>query len=97
MDTRDKKYYWKQDQRNAKYYGVSGFSSFEVYMVNGSMVATVRHNDRNEYVKLLQKELGIKADGIFGPATEDAVRIFQRTHGLKVDGIVGYNTWSALL
>ncbi|MCI9463388.1 MAG: peptidoglycan-binding protein [Lachnospiraceae bacterium] len=66
-------------------------------MVNGSMVATVRHNDRNEYVKLLQKELGIKADGIFGPATEDAVRIFQRTHGLKVDGIVGYNTWSALL
>ncbi len=97
VDTRDKKYYWKQDQRNAKYYGVSGFSSFEVYMVNGSMVATVRHNDRNEYVKLLQKELGIKADGIFGPATEDAVRIFQRTHGLKVDGIVGYNTWSALL
>lgn len=31
----------------------------------------------------------LRADGIFGPATDTATREFQRTVGLKVDGIVG--------
>lgn len=96
-DTRSQKYYWQQDSRNEKYHSVSGFSSYPVYVVKDRLISTVRYNDRNEYVKLLQMELGIRADGIFGPATEDAVRIFQRTHGLTVDGVAGYNTWSVLL
>jgi hypothetical protein len=41
------------------------------------------------------------ADGIFGPATRDAVITFQRQLSaanpqFKVDGVVGRNTWSAL-
>ena len=47
-------------------------------------------------VKALQEKLNLKADGIFGPLTEEAVKDFQRSNGLKVDGIVGANTLSKL-
>ena len=47
-------------------------------------------------VKVLQEKLNLKADGIFGPLTEEAVKDFQRSNGLKVDGIVGANTLSKL-
>lgn len=97
VDTRAAKYFWRQDGRYEKYYSVPTFGICDVYMVKNRMVSTIRYNDRNEYVKLLQTELGIKADGIFGPVTEDAVRVFQKVHGLTVDGVAGYNTWSALL
>ncbi len=39
----------------------------------------------------------VTADGIFGPATENAVRAFQRIFGLEVDGIVGRSTWYELV
>ena len=51
---------------------------------------------RGVYVNLLQRLLGITADGIFGAGTDKAVRAYQKYHGLKVDGIVGPNTWRAL-
>ncbi len=47
-------------------------------------------------VQLLQRALGISADGIFGPETQEAVEHFQSSHGLTVDGVVGPQTSAAL-
>lgn len=54
--------------------------------------ATCRH-----LVKLVQRALGLKDDGIFGQQTEAAVKDFQRLHGLIDDGIVGSQTLKKLL
>jgi len=51
---------------------------------------------RNE-VMYLQGLLGVKTDGIFGPATEKAVMEFQRKSGIDADGIVGPQTWGKLM
>jgi peptidoglycan hydrolase-like protein with peptidoglycan-binding domain len=50
---------------------------------------TLRQGSRGTDVKALQRALGLKDDGIFGPATHAAVVGFQRTAGLAADGIVG--------
>ncbi|HLB04220.1 MAG TPA: glycoside hydrolase family protein, partial [Gaiellaceae bacterium] len=38
----------------------------------------------------------VRADGDFGPRTEEAVRTFQAASGLVVDGIAGPRTWEVL-
>ena len=52
--------------------------------------------DKGEVVKVLQRALGIHADGDFGPLTARAVERFQREHGLTQDGKVGKQTGSLL-
>ncbi|MBE6787451.1 MAG: hypothetical protein E7537_03780 [Ruminococcaceae bacterium] len=57
---------------------------------------------RKEYTnknltKLLQKQLGIEADGKFGSITEKTVKKYQKEKGLKTDGIVGLKTWKKIL
>jgi hypothetical protein len=51
---------------------------------------------RGEYVRLLQRRLGITSDGSFGPATARALKRFQRRRGLTPDGVAGPATWRAL-
>jgi peptidoglycan hydrolase-like protein with peptidoglycan-binding domain len=51
---------------------------------------------RGEPVKRLQKKLGVEADGVFGPGTEQAVKDYQKKNGLKVDGIAGPDTFAAM-
>ena len=55
-----------------------------------------RMQTRGPSVRLLQRRLGISADGVFGPGTQDAVVSFQRGRGLEADGVVGPATWHAL-
>jgi Transglycosylase-like domain/Putative peptidoglycan binding domain len=56
----------------------------------------VTRGDRGSAVRLIQRQLHIAVDGVFGPITERAVRRFQRRHNLVADGIVGPLTRAAL-
>lgn len=48
-------------------------------------------------VRQVQRTVGAKIDGLFGPETESKVIDFQGRMGLVRDGIVGAKTWSAIL
>ena len=61
-----------------------------------SSEVVVKRGDRGDAVRRIQRELGITADGVFGPMTERAVKSFQRRHDLVPDGIVGPLTRGAL-
>ena len=65
---------------------------------------TLEQGSSGEKVRQMQEELNVIAgaypalpkiaeDGIFGPATENAVREFQSVFGLPVTGTVDYRTW----
>jgi hypothetical protein len=54
-----------------------------------SSEVTLRKGDRGRAVRRLQRRLGVRADGAFGPQTHRAVKRFQGRNGLVVDGIVG--------
>lgn len=47
--------------------------------------------------KIVQKVVGVKADGLYGNDTKNAVIKYQKAHGLSADGEVGLNTWKKML
>ena len=55
-----------------------------------------RKGSKGDTVKRIQTVLGISADGVFGPKTEEAVKKWQSSHGLAADGIVGEKTLKAM-
>ncbi len=63
---------------------------------SASSEVVVKRGDRGSAVRMIQQELGISADGVFGEQTERAVKRFQRRHNLEPDGIVGPLTRGAL-
>jgi peptidoglycan hydrolase-like protein with peptidoglycan-binding domain len=56
----------------------------------------LERGSRGPLVVQVQQQLGIPADGVFGPQTGRAVRRFQARKALTVDGIVGPLTAKAL-
>ena len=65
--------------------------------VNTTVDATeLRRGSKGERVKILQKALGLSADGDFGPATQAAVIKWQVENKHRPTGIVDFNTFNAI-
>lgn len=57
---------------------------------------TIKLGSKGEDVKILQKYLGINADGDFGPNTDKKVKEWQLKNGLVADGIIGPKSWAII-
>ncbi len=62
----------------------------------GGRTELLRFGDVGPAVTAIQRQVGVTADGIFGPITRGAVERFQRDHGLGMTGVVDARTWAAL-
>lgn len=56
---------------------------------------TIKRGSEGRAVSIWQIIIDVKADGIFGAATQKATKAFQSERGLASDGIVGPKTWKA--
>lgn len=65
--------------------------------VSTSRTPVLEPGARGKAVKRLQRKLGVKATGWYGPMTLKAVKRFQRANGLPAKGYVGPRTWALLL
>ena len=89
------------------YYGSSMFinTAEEISGIPASFPGTdLQVGSRGDKVRQMQEQLNriaqsypalpmIRADGIFGPATREAVQDFQAIFGLPATGIVDFPTW----
>lgn len=58
----------------------------------------IKPGAKGESVKIVQRALGLLADGDYGPATKKAVIAFQDNHdNLDSNGVVGPKTWAELV
>lgn len=73
-----------------------GGSSSPTYKAISGFTPLVKLYHKGEPVNRIQRAVGVKVDGYYGPATRDAVKSFQKKHGLAADGIVGPDTWKAI-
>lgn len=71
------------------YYGVNDGSNWSHSGYRGGV-------DRTNVTKI-QRELGVVADGQYGPKTRAAVKKWQQKKRLEVDGRVGPNTWKSFI
>lgn len=73
-----------------------GGSSSPTYKTVSGSTPLVKLYHKGEPVKRIQKAVGVRADGYYGPDTVKAVKAFQKAHKLDADGIVGDKTWAAI-
>lgn len=59
--------------------------------------ATLRQGDRGDDVRRMQRAVGVRDDGIFGPATVAALRDWQSARGLTPDAICGPKSWVEII
>lgn len=78
----------------AKQTGPGQYEIPETYVT--AQQPTLKQGMKGANVMLVQRKLGLKEDGNFGPATKNAVVAFQIKNKLNPDGKVGPKTWKAL-
>jgi putative chitinase len=65
--------------------------------ITDAVTQTLKKGANGSAVAKMQKALGIKADGDFGPGTEAALKKWQAANGLTADGVAGPKTLAKLL
>lgn len=79
-------------------YGADGEWGSECEFV--ASVAIVKKRSTWTYrnlTKIVQKAVGVKADGKCGSDTKEAIIAYQKKNGLTADGCVGLKTWKKIL
>nr|AWJ65995.1 cell wall lytic activity [uncultured bacterium] len=83
-----------QEKNGLKVDGIAGPDTFTAMGLHELVM--LRVGSRGKLVEKLQQDLGIGADGKFGPGTRKAVMQFQKENDLAADGIAGPVTLSRL-
>lgn len=79
-------------------YGADGTWGNECATVaKQALVKKRTHYLNRNLTKIVQKAVGVKADGLCGSDTESAIKLYQKANGLVADGVVGLNTWKKIL
>lgn len=79
-------------------YGADGAWGAECVSVAQKAVVKKRISYTNKNLtRLVQKAVGVTADGLCGAKTVAAIKAYQKKHGLTADGAVGLNTWKKIL
>lgn len=75
----------------------AGGTSYRIVTAPASSRPLLKSGTAGAAVKVIQRAVGVTADGYFGPGTLSAVRAYQSRHGLTADGVVGAQTWARIL
>lgn len=79
-------------------YGEDGVWGDECVSVAKKAIVKKRATYTNKNLtRIVQRVVGVTADGLCGKNTDAAIRVYQQKHGLTVDGAVGLNTWKKIL
>ena len=79
-------------------YGADGEWGTECVSVAKKAIVKKRTTYTNKNLtKIVQKVVGVAADGLCGKNTDAAIRNWQRANGLKEDGQIGLNSWKKML
>ena len=79
-------------------YGADGAWGTECASVAQKAVVKKRITyTNNNLTRLVQRVVGVTADGLCGKVTDAEIKAYQKKHGLTADGAVGLNTWKKIL
>lgn len=79
-------------------YGADGYWGAECASVAKKAIVQKRLTYKyKNLTKIVQKVVGVTADGLCGKDTDAAIRKWQKSKGLDVDGAVGINGWKEVL